>query len=91
MNEKGNEFDLAKSVYAQLPFFSCRDKVKDKNHQKDIERYLYCNQFGTPAYSGSYGEQPARWVKNSFIIRKALAKREREQIDAEQRRNNNKV
>ena len=86
---EGNEFDLAKSVYAQLPFFSCRNKIKDNGSQKDIERYLYCQQFNIPPYDGGYGEQPARWVRDSFIIRKALAKREREQIDAEQRRNNN--
>ena len=37
---------------------------------------LYCIETNTPAYSGSYGEQPTRWVQYFFIIKNALAKKQ---------------
>ena len=37
-NEKGKEFDVAKSIYSQLPFFCCINVVFDKEIQKDIQR-----------------------------------------------------
>ena len=81
MNNKGNEFDVAKSVNSQLPFFACRNKVLKNKHQKDIQRYIYCKEFGVPAYSGVYGEQPSKWVEKSFVIKNALAKKEKDMID----------
>ena len=90
-NDKGNEFDVAKSVYSQLPFFTCVDVVKSADLQKDIERYLYCQQFGVQPYKGAYGDQPSSWVRNSFVIRKTLAKRESEQINGKRRKNTDKV
>jgi hypothetical protein len=42
---------------------------------KLLNKYLYCTEAGVPAYSGSYGEQPARWVQYFFIIKNALAKK----------------
>ena len=42
-NEKGKEFDIAKSVNAQLPFFCCKNIVHSREHQKDIERYIRTN------------------------------------------------
>ena len=53
MNSKGNEFDIAKSVNSQLPFFSCRNKILKNEYQKDIQRYIYCKEFGVPAYNGA--------------------------------------
>ena len=50
--------------------------------QKDIERYIYSEQFGISPYPGSYGEQPAKWVDRAFIIKSALAKKQKDQIDA---------
>ena len=32
---------------------------------------------GTPAYPGSYGEQPANWIRHFFLIKNALAKQEK--------------
>ena len=87
-NEKGKEFDIAKSVNAQLPFFCCKNIVHSREHQKDIERYIYSEQFGISPYPGSYGEQPAKWVDKAFIIKNALAKKQKDQIDATRKNNN---
>ena len=87
-NEKGKEFDIASSVNAQLPFFCCKNVIQSKEYQKDIERYIYCEQFDVMPYSGSYGEQPAKWVDRAFIIKNVLAKKEKDQIDASRKHNN---
>jgi len=44
---------------------------------KLLNKYLYCTETGTPAHSGSYGEQPARWVQYFFIIKNAMAKKQK--------------
>ena len=87
-NEKGKEFDIAKSINAQLSFFCCKNVVFDREMQKDIERYIYSEQFSISPYPGSYGEQPAKWVDRAFIIKSALAKRQKDQIDATRNNNN---
>ena len=73
--EKGKEFDVAKSITAQLPFFACVNHVRDEKYMKLLNKYLYCTETGTPAHLGSYGEQPARWVQYFFIIKNAMAKK----------------
>ena len=80
-NEKqGKEFDIENSVQAQLPFFCCKNRVFDKKVQKDIQRYMYCEKFGIPPYKGDFGDQPCLWVEKTFIIKKAFAKLENNQI-----------
>ena len=75
MNEtSGKSFSPASSVKSQLPFFACNNIIFDKEFQQDIERYIYCENFKTPAFPGSYDEQPARWVQKSFLIKKAVNK-----------------
>ena len=70
MNEKsGKDFSLSGSVKSQLPFFACNNVIYDKDLQRDIQRYLYCDSFNIQPYPGSYGQQPARWVQKSFIIK----------------------
>ena len=69
---KNESFDIASSVQSQLPFFACQNILFDKEIQQDIERYVYCENFKTPAYPGSYDEQPALWVAKSYIIKKSL-------------------
>ena len=59
-------------VYQQLPFFACYNFFIDPIYQKDISRYIYAQETGTPAYSGQYGQQPAVWVEKFFIIKKTL-------------------
>ena len=84
--EKGKEFDVARSINAQLPFFTCKNYLIDRNIQKDIQRYIYCKELGISPYKGSYGEQPARWVNKFFLIKNALAKREASQIERENKK-----
>ena len=79
-NKEGKEFDIAESINAQLPFFSCKNSVYDKGIQRDIQRYLYCNEVNIPPYEGAYDKQPALWVDRYFIIKKSFAKREKSQI-----------
>ena len=75
MNEKsGKDFSVSGSVKSQLPFFACNNIIYDKDLQRDIQRYLYCDSFNTKAYPGSYGDQPARWVQKSFIIKNETSK-----------------
>ena len=80
-NLKGREFDVVSTIQAQLPFFTCKNKLFDKEAQKDIQRYLYCEKFNISAYKGSYGEQPCLWVDKAFVIRNAFAKLENKQIN----------
>ena len=70
--EHNKSFDISSSVKSQIPFFACSNFVFDKEIQQDIERYVYCDNFKTPAYPGCYDEQPARWVQKSFLIKKTL-------------------
>jgi hypothetical protein len=75
--EKGKDFDVAKSIAAQIPFFTCINHIRDDKYMKLFNKYLYCTETGTPAHSGSYGEQPARWVQYFFIIKNAMAKKKK--------------
>ena len=73
VNEEQNKsFDIAESLVAQIPFFACSNRFMDISLNADIERYIYCDNFKTPAYPGSYNDQPARWVQKSFLIKKNL-------------------
>ena len=78
MNEKGKEFNLASSIYAQIPFFACKNSIYSRKAQRDIQRYIYCSDSGIPAYNGSYGEQPAKWVDKFFLIKKILANKQKD-------------
>ena len=69
---KGKGFDIPKSIMAQLPFFSCKNIVLNEKAQKDIARYIYCSDFGISPYQGSYGNQPARWIEKSFLLKKIM-------------------
>ena len=53
----------------------------DNDTQKDINRYIYCSEFNVAPYKGDYGEQPSLWTQKTFIIKQALAKREKNTID----------
>ena len=69
------EFHTAASVKTQLPFFACNNVIYDNDCQKDIQRYIYCENFGIQPYDGAYGDQPDRWVQKSFIIKKVINKK----------------
>ena len=66
---------MAKSIISQIPFFTCINHIRDEKYIKLLNKYLYCTETGTPAYKGSYGEQPAKWVQYFFIIKNAMAKK----------------
>jgi hypothetical protein len=80
-NKKGKEFDVSQSINAQLPFFICRNHLSDIDIQKDINRYIYCSEFNIPPYKGSYGEQPSLWSQKAFVIKNAIAKKEKNLIE----------
>ena len=86
--KKGVDFDISQSVLSQLPFFGCNNILLDQAIQRDIEKYIYCEKFGVPPYKGSYGDQPYKWIVRSFAIRKAIAKKEKKDLDARSRKNN---
>lgn len=83
----GKSFDIASSISSQISFFSCKNIFLSSQVQKDISKYTYCKDFSIPAYNGTYGEQPSKWVQKSFIIKNALIKREnsmnKKQMDAQ--------
>ena len=82
VNESGGKnFDVSASVISQIPFFACKNIFFDQDVQRDIEKYIYCKEFGISPYPGSYNEQPKRWVDRAFLIKKALAKREESMIN----------
>ena len=77
INKTGKNFDVAQSIVRQIPFFACSNIIFDKEIQKDIQRYIYCNENNVPPYEGGYDKQPALWVDRYFIIKNALAKKEK--------------
>ena len=88
-NREGKSFDVARSINSQLPFFVCKNILHSKRLQKDIERYIYCQDFGISPYSGSYGEQPCLWVEKTFIIKNTLAKLNKDRIEDARPKHNN--
>ncbi len=91
-NEKmGKSFDIPSSISQQLPFFSCMNIVLNKEYQKDISQYLYCKEFNTSPFEGSYGDQPHRWINRVNIIKVAMFKREDRMQKKAQRKANVKA
>ena len=86
-HEQGKSFDVVESLMAQIPFFACNNIFFDRQINQDIEKYLYCEKFNVPPFKGSFEEQPAMWVKRTFAIKTAIAKKEKKDIDG--RKNNN--
>jgi len=80
-NKKGMRFDVAQSVNAQLPFFTCRNILIDKDILKDINRYVYCQDLNVSPYNGNFGQQPALWIDKYFIIKNVFAKVEKQKIN----------
>lgn len=79
-NEKGSSFNIASSVMAQLPFFACSNVIMDQKAQKDISRFMYVRSFNVPAYNGSYGEQPKKWVEKSFLLNNLIERQKAKAI-----------
>tara|TARA_X000000950_G_scaffold26460_1_gene28525 strand:+ start:628 stop:1041 length:414 start_codon:yes stop_codon:yes gene_type:complete len=66
------KFSLHETVISHLPFFACQNQILDKEHQSDIQRYLYCKKMGVSPYPGSYGNHPKRWIVKCNVIEKML-------------------
>tara|TARA_R100000808_G_scaffold20899_1_gene45208 strand:- start:11244 stop:11576 length:333 start_codon:yes stop_codon:yes gene_type:complete len=81
IRENEGDFDEDKSLVVQIPFFTCPNHFYTADIGQDIQRYTYCKDNNVQPYSGSYGEQPARWVKRHFTIKSAFAKKEGMMID----------
>ena len=79
-NEKGSSFNIASSVMAQLPFFACSNVIMDQKAQQDISRFMYVRNFNVPAYNGSYGEQPKKWVEKSFLLNNLIERQKAKAI-----------
>jgi len=79
--EQGKSFDVASSVSSQIHFFACINRVLSQKVQNDIARYLYCDKFKMPAYKGSYGDQPYRWVKKSIILGNIISKKQKKEAE----------
>ena len=79
--QQGKTFDVTESLISQIPFFTCPNHFRDKKYLKLLNKYIYCLETGTPAHKGDYGEQPAKWVEYFFIIKNALAKKEKRMRD----------
>ena len=74
--KKGSSFSTLTNIWEQLPFFVCKNKIIDEKAQKDISRYTYSTDTGTPPYSGSYGDIPHIWIQKHYIIRHAMMVRD---------------
>ena len=79
--EQGKSFDIARSVSAQLPFFACKNRMLNQEIQNDISRYVYCEKFNVPAYSGAYNDQPRKWIQKSMLIGSVINKKRSEKKD----------
>jgi len=79
-NSKGGSFNIGESVMVQLPFFACNNIFLNKESQKDIARFVYSRDFGISPYKGSYGEQPAKWVAKSFLLKNLLERQKSKAI-----------
>ena len=62
-----------KSIYAQIPFFACTNFFYSKNCQKDITKYLYCDDTNTTPFSGGYCNTTNIWKEKHFLIKQALS------------------
>ena len=63
------------AIHEQIPFFCCPNVLWNEKNQRDIEKYIYCNETGTKPYKGAYGDTLKKWIDKFFIIKNALAKR----------------
>jgi len=71
-NRSEKKFSLHETIQSHIPFFACQNHFLDKKHQRDIQRYLYCQKMNVVPYPGSYGNQPKKWIDKCNIIEKML-------------------
>ena len=79
--ETNKDFDPVSNVLSQIPFFTCTNHIREPKYLKLLSKYIYCTDTGTPAQAGGFGEQSAKWVEYFFLIKSALAKKEKQMHD----------
>ncbi len=82
----GSQFTTLINIFEQLPFFCCNNIILDEESQEDISRYVYCTETNTPAYSGSYEDTPSIWIDKYYIIKNAIAVREKQLMEKQNAR-----
>ena len=70
--KKGDSYNELRAIYEQLPFFCCYGYILNRKCQKDISKYVYCTETGTPPYTGTYGDTPNKWIEKFYIIKNAI-------------------
>jgi len=81
---------VLKDIFYQLPFFACTNMFFSNQSQKDIAKYIYCEDTKTPPYSGSYGDIPQIWKEKHFLIKQALSILYQDKRDKIKRKNGSK-
>ena len=51
-------------------FIADADQLMTEWASDMVARYVYCQEMHTPAYPGSYDDQPAQWIDAVNIIRR---------------------
>ena len=69
---QGSPFKTLNNIYEHLPFFCCVNHVLDDSCQRDIAKYIFCEDTNTSPYPGSYESIPVLWVEKHFIIKAAV-------------------
>ena len=66
------KFELHQTILSHIPFFTCSNHFLDKELQRDIQRYNYCSKMKVSPDTGSYGNQPKKWIDKCNVIEKML-------------------
>ena len=73
ISKNNTQNSTLRDIFYQLPFFVCLNHFISEKHQKDITKYLYCEDTKTPPYPGGYGATPNIWKEKHFLIKQALS------------------
>ena len=83
---KHNSENINYSIYNQLCIFSCMNVFVNNESQRDISQYIFCKDFGTTPFPGSYKEQPYKTLQKFNIIKSAIAKLEEVEYEKNKRK-----
>ena len=66
------KFTLYETIKSHIPFFACSNQFLDKEYQRNLQRYIYCQKMKVSPYEGDYGKHPKKWIDKCNIIEKML-------------------
>jgi uncharacterized coiled-coil DUF342 family protein len=66
------KFTLYEAIKSHIPFFACSNHFLDKEYQRNLQRYIYCQKMKVSPYEGDYGKHPKKWIDKCNIIEKML-------------------